>query len=42
MVSRHDRFTADLQLWVKPPGEPDGDCGIGTGTEAGDFSPPSP
>lgn len=29
----------DLQLWVKPPGESDGDCGIGTGTEAGDFSP---
>lgn len=29
----------DLQLWVKPPGESDGNCGIGTGTEAGDFSP---
>ncbi|NEA30674.1 glycoside hydrolase family 6 protein [Streptomyces sp. SID13031] len=29
----------DLQLWVKPPGESDGDCGLGTGTEAGDFSP---
>jgi endoglucanase len=29
----------DLQLWVKPPGESDGDCGIGTGTNAGDFSP---
>jgi endoglucanase len=29
----------DLQLWVKPPGESDGDCGIGAGTEAGDFSP---
>lgn len=29
----------DLQLWVKPPGESDGDCGIGVGTKAGDFSP---
>jgi endoglucanase len=29
----------DAQLWVKPPGESDGDCGIGAGTEAGDFSP---
>jgi endoglucanase len=29
----------DLQLWVKPPGESDGDCGIGAGTEPGDFSP---
>jgi endoglucanase len=29
----------DLQLWVKPPGESDGNCGQGTGTEAGDFSP---
>jgi endoglucanase len=29
----------DLQLWVKPPGESDGDCGIGAGTTAGEFSP---
>lgn len=29
----------DLQLWVKPPGESDGDCGIGSGTSAGDFNP---
>lgn len=29
----------DAQLWVKPPGESDGDCGIGAGSEAGDFSP---
>jgi endoglucanase len=29
----------DAQLWVKPPGESDGNCGIGTGTGAGDFSP---
>jgi endoglucanase len=29
----------DLQLWVKPPGESDGNCGIGAGTNAGDFSP---
>lgn len=29
----------DLQVWVKPPGESDGDCGVGAGIEAGDFSP---
>jgi endoglucanase len=29
----------DAQLWIKPPGESDGDCGIGAGTEAGEFSP---
>jgi endoglucanase len=29
----------ELQLWVKPPGESDGDCGIDAGSEAGDFSP---
>jgi endoglucanase len=29
----------ELQLWIKPPGESDGDCGIGAGTQAGDFSP---
>lgn len=29
----------DLQLWAKPPGESDGDCGIGGGTYAGEFSP---
>ncbi|HYU83180.1 MAG TPA: glycoside hydrolase family 6 protein [Kribbellaceae bacterium] len=29
----------DLQLWVKPPGESDGDCGIGAGTYAGEFVP---
>lgn len=29
----------DLRLWVKPPGESDGDCGLGRGTYAGEFSP---
>jgi len=29
----------DLQLWIKPPGESDGNCGIGAGTEPGTFSP---
>ncbi|HEX3963451.1 MAG TPA: glycoside hydrolase family 6 protein [Trebonia sp.] len=29
----------DMGLWIKAPGESDGDCGLGTGTEAGDFSP---
>jgi endoglucanase len=29
----------DLQLWVKIPGESDGDCGIGEGTDAGEFVP---
>lgn len=26
-------------LWVKPPGESDGDCGVGTGTVSGQFDP---
>lgn len=29
----------DMGLWIKSPGESDGDCGLGTGTQAGDFSP---
>jgi cellulase/cellobiase CelA1 len=29
----------DMGLWIKAPGESDGDCGLGTGTQAGDFSP---
>jgi hypothetical protein len=29
----------DLALWIKPPGESDGDCGAGAGTRAGEFSP---
>jgi endoglucanase len=29
----------DLQLWIKPPGESDGNCGTGTGTTAGEFTP---
>jgi cellulase/cellobiase CelA1 len=29
----------DMGLWIKAPGESDGDCGIGTGTQAGEFSP---
>jgi endoglucanase len=29
----------DAFLWIKRPGESDGDCGIGKGTKAGEFSP---
>jgi cellulase/cellobiase CelA1 len=29
----------DMGLWIKPPGESDGDCGAGAGTRAGEFSP---
>jgi hypothetical protein len=29
----------DMGLWIKAPGESDGDCGIGMGTQAGEFSP---
>jgi Glycosyl hydrolases family 6 len=29
----------DLGLWIKAPGESDGDCGAGAGTQAGKFSP---
>jgi endoglucanase len=28
-----------MLLWVKAPGESDGDCGVGAGTTAGQFSP---
>lgn len=30
---------AEMMLWVKAPGESDGNCGIGQGTQAGQFSP---
>jgi endoglucanase len=30
---------AEMLLWVKAPGESDGNCGIGEGTPAGQFSP---
>jgi endoglucanase len=30
---------AEMLLWVKAPGESDGDCGVATGTQAGQFSP---
>lgn len=30
---------AEMLLWVKTPGESDGDCGTGTGTTAGQFDP---
>jgi endoglucanase len=30
---------AEALLWIKDPGESDGDCGTGTGTVAGQFSP---
>ncbi len=29
----------DMGLWIKAPGESDGDCGIGAGTRMGEFSP---
>jgi len=29
----------DMGLWIKPPGESDGNCGVGAGTQAGEFSP---
>lgn len=29
----------DMGLWVKAPGESDGDCGVGAGTSVGEFSP---
>jgi cellulase/cellobiase CelA1 len=29
----------DMGLWIKVPGESDGDCGVGAGTRAGEFSP---
>jgi cellulase/cellobiase CelA1 len=29
----------DMGLWIKAPGESDGDCGAGAGTQAGQFSP---
>lgn len=29
----------DSYLWIKSPGESDGDCGIGKGTKAGEFKP---
>jgi endoglucanase len=30
---------AEMLLWIKAPGESDGNCGIGSGTAAGQFSP---
>jgi hypothetical protein len=29
----------DMGLWIKAPGESDGNCGLGTGTQPGEFSP---
>jgi hypothetical protein len=29
----------DMGLWVKTPGESDGNCGVGAGTRMGEFSP---
>jgi len=29
----------DMGLWIKAPGESDGDCGTGVGTRTGEFSP---
>jgi endoglucanase len=28
-----------MLLWIKTPGESDGDCGTGSGTTAGQFVP---
>lgn len=28
-----------MLLWIKDPGESDGDCGTGSGTVAGQFNP---
>ncbi|MEU0488874.1 glycoside hydrolase family 6 protein [Nocardiopsis sp. NPDC006139] len=30
---------AEMLLWIKTPGESDGDCGVGQGSRAGDFLP---
>jgi endoglucanase len=30
---------AEMLLWIKTPGESDGDCGVGSGTTAGQFLP---
>jgi endoglucanase len=30
---------AEMLLWIKDPGESDGDCGNGSGTTAGEFDP---
>ena len=30
---------AEMLLWIKTPGESDGDCGVGEGSAAGDFLP---
>ena len=30
---------AEMLLWLKSPGESDGDCGVAPGTSAGEFSP---
>lgn len=29
----------DMALWIKAPGESDGNCGVGAGTRPGEFSP---
>jgi cellulase/cellobiase CelA1 len=29
----------DMGLWIKAPGESDGNCGVGAGTQVGEFSP---
>jgi cellulase/cellobiase CelA1 len=29
----------DMGLWIKAPGESDGNCGVGAGTRVGEFSP---
>jgi len=38
-VASQTSDNAELLLWVKVPGDSDGDCGIGAGIPAGTFSP---
>jgi endoglucanase len=38
-TSRVGTGGAESLLWLKVPGDSDGDCGIGAGVKAGDFSP---
>ena len=32
----------EILLWIKTPGESDGDCGVGSGSTAGEFCPKLP
>ncbi|MFD7256632.1 glycoside hydrolase family 6 protein [Streptomyces sp. NPDC059874] len=37
--SRHGGGGAEMLLWIKMPGESDGNCGVGAGSSAGQFLP---